>query len=254
MNRQQLAYFERWAVRYETSPLQRCYFRPVHEAALRHVRRHAPLGARVLDVGCGTGSFLRQARQLLDRPRLYGVDVTSGMVKVAEGIEAARPQGDRAIRFMTATVEQLPFAAESFDVVASTLSFHHWSDQRRGVEEISRVLKPAGLVVLADHFACGWLRPFFATVGKRPMMRTDQEVEAMLWGAGLRTSSWEVAHCLRRLVRQGRGRPRPHVAGPSVPLVFLTTAYGPAAAARCPDQAGTRPSWLTSGDCGQWLP
>jgi SAM-dependent methyltransferase len=37
------------------------------------------------------------------------------------------------------------------DVVLSSLSFHHWADQRKGLQEIARVLRPGGLFCLADH-------------------------------------------------------------------------------------------------------
>ncbi len=50
----------------------------------------------------------------------------------------------------------LPFANASFDLVTSTVSFHHWNDQRAGLAEAGRVLASGGVFVLADLHAVGY--------------------------------------------------------------------------------------------------
>jgi SAM-dependent methyltransferase len=49
-----------------------------------------------------------------------------------------------------ASAEHLPFADAAFDVVLSTMSVRHWTDQAAGLREVVRVLAPGGLLGLAD--------------------------------------------------------------------------------------------------------
>jgi ubiquinone/menaquinone biosynthesis C-methylase UbiE len=102
-------------------------------------------------------------------------------------IEAARKSwcGDRPARFVRAAAEALPFEDGEFDLVTSTVSFHHWQDQRAGLQEIGRVLAPGGSVVLADMFAVSWLRVWFTVIGRRDRFHTLAEIERMLRSAGL---------------------------------------------------------------------
>jgi ubiquinone/menaquinone biosynthesis C-methylase UbiE len=139
----------------------------------------APEGARVLDVGCGTGLFLRSlAGRLPAAADLIGIDPAEQMLAVAR---VASPGFD----LRRASAEQLPFPDRSFDLVASTLSFDHWSDQRAGLAESHRVLRPEGTLVLADLFAA-WLWP--TTLRRR---RTRRGAEALLAEAGFEAISWK---------------------------------------------------------------
>jgi ubiquinone/menaquinone biosynthesis C-methylase UbiE len=126
----------------------------------------------VLDVGCGTGV------------ELAGVDPAPAMIEVGQGALRECPNAHLEV----ASAEQLPFSAVRFDLVISTVSFHHWADQAAGLSEISRVLRPSGRLLLADNFATGWLRVFNAIA--RRNMRTQRDVERLLAGARLTPLDW----------------------------------------------------------------
>jgi ubiquinone/menaquinone biosynthesis C-methylase UbiE len=53
--------------------------------------------------------------------------------------------------------EDLPFPDASFDLVFSTMTFHHWHDQGRGIAEVARVLTPHGRWLLAEFVASGFV-------------------------------------------------------------------------------------------------
>jgi ubiquinone/menaquinone biosynthesis C-methylase UbiE len=142
------ARFDRWASTYEASPLQPTLFAPVHQTALQLAQRHLPDARRVLDVGCGTGRLLRQARQRYWWAELVGVDPARGMLAAA----MAATTTELRIDYLHAGAERLPFTDEVFDLVFATLSMRHWTDQAAGIAEISRVLTPGGVLVLADVF------------------------------------------------------------------------------------------------------
>ncbi len=171
--------FSEWAPHYDRHWMQRLLFEPVQRKVVDLAARQVPDPAMILDVGCGTGRLLRTASERFPGAALKGVDPAVGMV------ERARAVSDGRFDVELGTAEQLPFAAGEFDLVFSTMTFHHWADQRQGVAEIARVLKPAGRWVLADFIATGLMRYIRALLRiKRMPERT--ELEAMLRSAGLR--------------------------------------------------------------------
>jgi len=104
-------------------------------------------GARVLDVGCGTGILLERIAQERPDAVLTGVDPSEAMLALAR----AR-LGARAVLHECHS-EQLPFEASTFQVVVSTSAFHYFHEHERAVSEMHRVLCPGGLLVLTDW--CG---------------------------------------------------------------------------------------------------
>lgn len=137
--------FDAWAPAYDGSALQPAY-RAAHAAVLREVHRLNSRPRRVLDVGCGTGHLLRMAASTFPGTTLVGVDASGVMLSVAGMAEPTTP---RLVR-VQAAAECLPFADRTFDLVVSTASFRHWTDQQVAMREIHRILAPGGLLGLAD--------------------------------------------------------------------------------------------------------
>ena len=179
--------FGRWASTYDENWLQPRFFEPVQQATLDRAALLAPNPRRVLDVGCGTGALLRKVAKRFPRADLSGVDPAPGMVEAA----GKAWRGDRPARFVQAAAEHLPFEGGEFELVTSTVSFHHWQDQQAGLNEIGRVLAPGGSVVLADIFAVSWLQVWFAVFGMRDRFHNTAEIERMLRSAGLTPGGFE---------------------------------------------------------------
>ncbi len=172
--------FNRWASAYDRHWMQRLIFGRVQEMTLQLAALEVARPTAILDVGCGTGRLLRSAAVRFPGARLVGVDAAIEMVKQAE---ASIPAGI-AIEFQQATAEQLPFPNAQFDLVFSTVTFHHWRDQRKGIAEVARVLAPEGRWLLADFIAAGLMRYV------RRLLRLRQfpergEVDGMLAAVGL---------------------------------------------------------------------
>jgi ubiquinone/menaquinone biosynthesis C-methylase UbiE len=143
--------FDRWASSYEDNTLQQYLYVPVHQTALQLAVQLLPHPRRVLDVSCGTGRLLRQARRCYPTAELAGVDLAGQMVAAASAVTPAR----LAVGYVQGRAECLPFPHQVFDLIFTTLSLRHWTDLPAGVAEIGRVLTPGGVVVLADVFPSG---------------------------------------------------------------------------------------------------
>jgi ubiquinone/menaquinone biosynthesis C-methylase UbiE len=123
-------------------------------------------GDRVLDVGCGPGRLaLAFAERVGPTGSVDGIDAAVEMINRASS--QARKRGVAA-SFQVAFAQDLPFPDASFDAVACTLALHHVAeeDQRTAVEEMYRVLKPTGRLLIAEfhkgqgrrHAGARWLR------------------------------------------------------------------------------------------------
>lgn len=101
---------------------------------------------KILDIGCGTGSFVRAVRDLVQEA--HGVDLSQGMITHA----SKRSESDAKIQFKKIDGPVLPYPDNSFDVVTSVLSFRYL-DWDPIIHEILRVLKPGGRIMIIDMVA-----------------------------------------------------------------------------------------------------
>jgi ubiquinone/menaquinone biosynthesis C-methylase UbiE len=107
-------------------------------------------GDKVLDVGCGPGSLTLTAQSYVGSSgKVYGIDASPEMIEVAQ--KKALRSGLKVV-FDVGLIEKLAFQDATFDVVISRLAIHHLPDdlKRIGFAEILRVLKPGGLLLIAD--------------------------------------------------------------------------------------------------------
>ncbi len=178
-----VARFDTWSGHYDQSILQRFFFGPVQEAAITEAVLQQYEITHVLDVGCGTGQLLRRIARRFPDAELVGVDPAPGMVHQAQ---AATPP-NRHLEFINAGAENLPLPDDHFDLVMTTLSFHHWADQQQALYEIRRVLRSSGLFVLTDVVAAGWLRRILTRRPVTGRFHSPEAIDAMLDKGGLRT-------------------------------------------------------------------
>ncbi|MFF8958008.1 class I SAM-dependent methyltransferase [Streptomyces sp. NPDC014894] len=145
---------------------------------------------RVLDIGCGTGYLAGLlAHAVAPGGTVTGVDPAPAMIDYAR-----RHARQDHCEFVRGVAEELPRADGSFDLVVSSLAFHHIPEDRRerALGEMFRVLRPGGRLLLADFRpprGRAALRLVGATVG--PVMR-DNRVDLltpMVRGAGFTVSA-----------------------------------------------------------------
>lgn len=173
---------------YEFSHLYDRLFGPVFYRRIKHLIRSLsiPPGARVLELGVGTGLSLDAYPP---HCRVTGVDLAPDMLELAE--DKVTRNGWRHISLLQMDALDLRFPDDSFDYVTA---FHVVSvvpDPGRMIREAQRVCRPGGTIALINHFrsrraVVGWLTglvdPFTRWLG----WRTTLTLEAVLAGSSLR--------------------------------------------------------------------
>jgi len=106
-------------------------------------------GATVLDLGCGAGTDLLIAAQLVGPSgRVIGIDMTASMLERAR--TSAAEMGLTNVELHEALIESLPVADASVDIVISNGVIDLVPDKDAVFDEIDRVLRPGGRLQIAD--------------------------------------------------------------------------------------------------------
>ena len=113
----------------------------INAAVLRNGRR-----IKVLDVGCGPGILTVALAPLVDE--VVALDLTPEMIDQAK--KKSDLLGLKNVRFEVGRAEELPFSDGYFDVVVTRLMLHHLLSPMSAIEEMARVTRKGGLLVVAD--------------------------------------------------------------------------------------------------------
>lgn len=105
---------------------------------------HKVKGGNLLDLGCGNGNLLLQL--VKDGFVLTGVDFSEAM------IEQAKQRLDGYAELVVADAGNLPFPADTFDVLVCNASFHHYPDPEAALKEMYRVLRPGGTLLIGECY------------------------------------------------------------------------------------------------------
>ncbi len=111
-----------------------------------------PAPSHLLDVGCGTGEFLRRLRIRYPAAVLVGADPSMKMLEVAR----RKFMRDPRVLWSCARAETLTFPDERFDGVTCVNTLHCMKDGRAALEEMIRVLRPGGRLVVVDWCRDAW--------------------------------------------------------------------------------------------------
>ncbi len=138
-------YFQELAAKYDAwfaTPHGQYVFR--HEREIIMELLDIIPGIYTLDIGCGTGIYTNELCEA--GARVVGVDISPEMLAIAA--DKNRQHGD-SVSFLTADAAALPFADNSFDLVTSISAMEFYERPRESMQEMVRVLKPGGHMVVA---------------------------------------------------------------------------------------------------------
>lgn len=107
----------------------------------------------ILDVACGNAKLLEMLSSKYDI-KGYGIDISEKMIE-----NAIKKCPD--MKFEISSCEHTPFKNEMFDVVTVCAAYHHFPDTRAFAKEIKRILKPNGLLYIAEIYYPFIIRTIF---------------------------------------------------------------------------------------------
>ncbi len=113
--------------------------------ALTHVkieRNH-----NVLDVGCGGGRTVSKLCTKVGNGKVFGIDYSELCVEKSKKLNKNNIMCDKAT-ILHASVSNLPFESEKFDLVTAVETFYFWNDKLNDLKEILRVMKSGGKLML----------------------------------------------------------------------------------------------------------
>jgi ubiquinone/menaquinone biosynthesis C-methylase UbiE len=169
-----------WADRYEVEAVLRCL--------------EAEPGARLLDLGTGTGRYALAAAG--HSARVVGVDASPAMLGIARSRLALHVAAD-AVELVRGDVARLPFADASFDAAVAVTSLCFVADPHAALAEVRRVLRPDGRLVLGElnrwslwallRRLHGLVRP---TTYRAAHFRSIRELRRLLGECGFDLTHW----------------------------------------------------------------
>ncbi len=156
--------------RYKVGSLQ-----GIADALLNLVDRCQP--HRVLEVGCGTGHWLRELRPHL--AALYGIDASFGMLKAGDPGSA---------NLAAALANSLPFRSHTFDLIFCVNAVHHFDDKHGFVNQVAELLRRPGALSIAGidpRLIRKWyFYEYFEGTHERDLRRFPATGDIVDWMAG----------------------------------------------------------------------
>lgn len=140
-------------------------------------------GKRILEVGCGSGAWLRDlCRWGADPERVFGIELQ------AAPIDIARRRCPPGVTIEQASAADLPFPDASFDIVLQATVFTSILNdalKQRVAGEMQRVLRPDGVIVWYDFFVDNPSNRDVKGVKRAEIRRLFSSCDVTLWRTGL---------------------------------------------------------------------
>jgi ubiquinone/menaquinone biosynthesis C-methylase UbiE len=192
--------FNKWSKNYDRKLYWPFYFS--NKAILQSIVINKD--ASVLDVGCGTGILLQQLFDMNNNLKLYGIDISPEMVKMA------KKKLNPSICIKVSSVNQIPHNDNTFNFITCSTSFHHYSEPQKALMEMYRVLKNEGKLIVLDPFTNGLLRLKICAIlnvifkENDTCLFTKEEMRKMFVKAGFSTITQKTYIVYYKLLTIGR--------------------------------------------------
>jgi len=103
---------------------------------------------QILDIATGTGDLALMMASL-NPERIIGLDISSGMLEVGKR-KIDKAKLSNKIEMIVGDSEEMPFKDDTFDAITVSFGVRNFANLYKGIKEISRVLKPDGVLVILE--------------------------------------------------------------------------------------------------------
>ncbi len=157
------------------------YWRADYRSVMKEIERFQP--ANLIDIGCGPGGFLCAVQKRFPDIQLNALDLSEEMVR-----ETQERLGPSAVAIVGDS-EHMPLESERYEIVTCNMSIHHYPHAQDAVNEMYRILKPGGTLLLNDMDCAAPIRAlanwaFPRLPGGDVRMYTRREISQMIQEAG----------------------------------------------------------------------
>ena len=157
------------------------YWRADYRHVMKEIERFRP--ASLIDIGCGSGGFLCAVQKCFPDIQLNALDLSEEMVR-----ETQERLGPSAVAIVGDS-ERMPLESEQYEIVTCNMSIHHYPHAQDAVNEMYRILKPGGTLLLNDMDCASPIRAlanwaFPRLPGGEVKMYTRREITQMIQEAG----------------------------------------------------------------------
>ena len=119
------------------------YQKRIRNTEWKAISSFIPKNSKFLDIGCGTGSSMMKAME--DKNcEVFGIDPEPGAHGVGRYIDGVT----EGLNIVEGFSENLPYANDDFDIVYCSHVLEHVNDEIKSLQEIKRVLKPSGVLIV----------------------------------------------------------------------------------------------------------
>ena len=140
-------------------------------------------GAKILDGGAGTGGIVPYLLEAIGpEGSIWAVDFAEEMVKIGR----KKFQKESRVIFEMASVKDLPYMDRFFDQIVCFGAFPHFEDQGKALQEMNRVLKPQGTLIIAHALSSVALRSHHQNCApvSKDFLPEEAEMRSLLEKAG----------------------------------------------------------------------
>ena len=157
------------------------YWRADYRSVMKEIERFQP--ANLIDIGCGPGGFLCAVQKRFPDIQLNALDLSEEMVR-----ETQERLGPSAVAIVGDS-EHMPLESVRYEIVTCNMSIHHYPHAQDAVNEMYRILKPGGTLLLNDMDCASPIRAlanwaFPRLPGGDVRMYTRREISQMIQEAG----------------------------------------------------------------------
>ncbi len=103
---------------------------------------------RILEVGAGPGDLAVKLAEMMPESEVYCIDPSKTMRDI--GMKKIKKRGLNNMRYLLGSSRNVPLKLK-FDVIFSTLSFHHWKDKSGSIAYLTKFLKPNGSIMIYEY-------------------------------------------------------------------------------------------------------